>query len=221
MAAETETLQARTRTAVGSAACARLREEGLVPAVLYGHGEDAVSLQVPYDDLDTILRHHGHVIELALDQGKTQPALLKEVQHDALGSTILHVDFLRVSLDEQIELEVPIELKGALKGEHAILQQMLDMAPIQCLPTAIPAAIVLSIANMEIGDTRHASDLKVPQGVTLMADPDTVVVTVTEARAAEVEEEAELAEAAPGAEEPEVIGREEDQEGPDEDKASE
>ncbi len=210
MATAGETLHAKTREERGTKACRRLRDEGQVPAVLYGHEEKAVVLQVPYEELEAALRHHSRMIELRLDD-RSETVLVKDVQYDAFGMQLVHADFQRVKMDETLEIEVPVILKGKPKEEHAVLQQMLDAVEVECLPGNIPEEIVMTVGEMTIGDSRHVADLEAPEGVKLISDPETVVATVTAARAEEVEEEI-LAEAAPGAEEPELIRPEREEE---------
>ena len=208
MAQQTEALHAKKRDAAGTKACRRLRTQGLVPAVVYGHQEAPVMIQVPYEELQAALRHHSRMVELRLGRRKEQ-VILKEVQHDAFGMQLVHADFQRVALDEAIEIEVPVLLKGTPKQEHAILQQTLDNVEVECLPSNIPENIVGQVGQMQIGDTLHVSDLAVPEGVRLVTEAETVVASVTAAKAEALEEAAEEAEAALGAAEPEVIRREE------------
>jgi large subunit ribosomal protein L25 len=213
VAATGEILHAKKREAVGTNACRSLRDGGDVPAVLYGHKEEPVNLQVPYEELDAALRHHSRMVELRIGRQK-EPALLKEVQYDAFGMQLVHADFLRVAMDEAITLEIPIELKGRPKQEEAVLQQTLDSVEVECLPTDIPESIVGQVGDLEIGDTLHLSALEMPPKVKALTDPETVVATVTAAELEEPEEELEAAEAAlaAAAGEPEVIGREEGEE---------
>ncbi len=212
MAATGETLHAKKREAQGTRACRRLRAAGDVPAILYGHKEEPVMLQVPYEELEAALRHHSRMIELHMGR-KNEQALLKDVQYDALGQELVHADFLRVAMDEAITIEVPIELRGSPKEEHAVLQQTLDNIELECLPGDIPESIVGHVGDLRIGDALHVSDLTVPPKVRFLTDPETVVASVTPARAEAAEEELEEAEAALGAAaaEPELIGREEEQ----------
>jgi large subunit ribosomal protein L25 len=206
VATSTEALHAKKRTVTGTRACRRLRAEGEVPGILYGHKEEVVPVQVSHDDLLALLRRHSRMVELHLGRTKEQ-VLLKAVQYDAFGSDLVHADFLRVALDEVITLEVPIRLKGSIKQEHAVLQRMLGNLEIECLPAQIPEEIVGQVAHMQIGDTLHVSDLAVPPGVKVLVPGETVVATVTPAKA-EAVETAVAAEAAPAAAEPELIRRE-------------
>ena len=116
MATQTAQLQASARPELGSRANKRLRDTGQIPAVLYGHKEAVVPLKLRKKEISVYLAHGTHVFDLTLD-GKTQKVLIKDVQYDHLGIEVLHVDFARVSLDEKVEITVPLELKGTPKGE--------------------------------------------------------------------------------------------------------
>jgi large subunit ribosomal protein L25 len=147
--------------------------------------------------------HHGtHLFDLSLD-GKNEKVLVKEVQYDHLGMEVLHVDFARVSLDERVEVTVPLELKGEPKGEAdgGVLQQIVAELELECLVTEIPDAIRHNVAEMALGDVLHIKDLQLPPGAKALQDEDLIVATVKE-----IAEEAP-AEVAEGAAEPEVIGR--------------
>jgi large subunit ribosomal protein L25 len=201
VAATSEKLNAKKREAVGTRACERIREAGDVPVVLYGHKEETLSLQVPYEELDAALRHHTRILELTMDAHK-QSVLVKAVQYDVLGDDIIHADLLRVAMDEVIRLEVQVILKGTPKAEHSVLQRAIDAIEVECLPANIPESIPVNVADLEIGDIIHVSDLVPPAGVKFVSSPETIVASLTMA-----EEEAAPEVAAPveGAVEPEVI----------------
>jgi large subunit ribosomal protein L25 len=219
VASTSEALHARKREASGTKACRLLRQSGEVPAVLYGHKEETVPIQVSLEELETALRHHTRILELRLGK-KTENVLVREVQYDALGNEIVHADFLRVAMDEVVELRVAVVLKGAPKIEHTVLQQTLDAVEIECLPANIPDAIVLNVADLKEGESKEVRDLVVPPGVKILTDPDIIVATLTKAA------EEEVVAAAPaevGAAEPELIGRkpeevEEGEEAPEKEK---
>ena len=151
------------------------------------------------------LNHGAHLFNLALD-GKNETVLVKEVQYDHLGADVLHVDFARVSLDEKVEVTVPLELKGEPKGEAdgGVLQQILVELEVECLVTEIPDRIVHNVSEMALNDVLHIKELKLPAGVRVLQDEDLIVATVKE-----IQEEviAPAAVAEEGAAEPEVIGR--------------
>jgi large subunit ribosomal protein L25 len=207
MAVQTANVTAKPRSELGSRANKRLRDAGFIPGVIYGHKEAVVPVTLPKKEVVGHLEHGAHLFDLSLD-GRSEKVLVKEVQYDHLGMEVLHVDFARVSLDEKVEITVPLELKGTPKGEAdgAVLQQFITDLEIECLVTDIPHAIVHNVTEMEKDSELHIKDLKLPQGVRVMQDEDLLVAAVRE-----VQEEAP-AEAAEGTAEPEVIGRKDEAE---------
>jgi large subunit ribosomal protein L25 len=218
--AATETLHAKKREVRGSRACRRLRAEGLVPAILYGRKEEPEPLQIPYEELEEPLRRHSRILELHVGR-KKESVLVKDVQYDAFGSEIVHVDFVRVAMDEMVTLEVPIVLKGATKQEHAVLQQALDAVEVECLPGDIPESFVAMVGHLQVGEIVRVAQLDVPKGVRILTDPETIVATLT--LAMKEEAVAAPAEAEVAAVEPELIGREkkEEEELPEEEEKKE
>jgi len=207
--AATETLHAKKREVSGSRACRRLRAEGLVPAILYGRKEEPEPLQISSEELEETLRHPSRILELHVGR-KKESVLVKTVQYDAFGSEVVHVDFVRVAMDEQVTLEVPIVLKGTPKREHAVLQQALDAVEIECLPGDIPESFVTPVGHLQVGEMVRVAQLEVPKGVRILTDPETVVATLT--LAMKEEAVAAPAEAEVAAVEPELIGREKKEE---------
>ncbi|MCC6416739.1 MAG: 50S ribosomal protein L25 [Gemmataceae bacterium] len=202
--AESVTLVAQERKSRGSSEARRLRRTGMVPGVLYGHKEATIALAVSHDELNKAVRHGVRVIDLQAD-GKTEKALIREIQFDHLGSDILHVDFTRVSVDERIEVEVRIEIRGIAPGAAAggILEQPMHNIEVECPALSIPESIRVNVNELQLGGAIHVRELKLPEGVKALADPDAIVVHLV-APAAELEEPT-----GPAAEqaEPEVIGR--------------
>ena len=204
--AESVLLEAQPRQGRGSQAARRLRRQGLVPAVVYGHKEATLSLALSAEELEKIIRHGVRVVDLRAD-GKDEKALIRDVQWDHLGKEILHVDFTRVAMDERIVVTVPLELRGTAPGVAAggVLDQPIHTLSIECLAISIPDSIRVPIGELQLDAAIHVRDLVLPPGVKVMADPDAIVVHVTpkpieaEAPAAPVE--------APEQAEPEVIGR--------------
>jgi large subunit ribosomal protein L25 len=143
------------------------------------------------------------VFDLAID-GKSEKVLVKDVQYDHLGAEVLHVDFARVSLDERVEVTVPLELRGTPKGEAdgGVLQQLVAELEIECLVTDIPDAIRHNVSEMGLDTDLHVRDLQLPPGVKALQDEDLVLAQVREVK----EEEVAPTEVAEGGE-PEVIGR--------------
>ena len=194
---------AKPRSELGSRANKRLRDSWMIPGVIYGHKEAVVPVTLPRKEVSNHLSHGAHIFDLSLD-GKSEKVLVKDVQYDHLGLEILHIDFARVSLDERVEVTVPLELKGTPKGEAegGVLQQIVAELEIECLVTEIPDRVTHNVSEMGVDDALHVKDLTLPAGAKAMQDPDLIVAMVKV-----IAEEA----AAPAAEgesaEPEVIGR--------------
>jgi large subunit ribosomal protein L25 len=201
MATQSIQVTAQPRNELGSRANKRLRDAGLLPGVVYGHKEAVVPVTLPKKELVTHLNRGAHVFELALE-GKNERVLVKEVQYDHLGLEVIHVDFARVSLDEKVEVTVPIELKGTPKGEAdgGVLQQIVSELEVECLVTEIPDAIRHNVSDLALNDVLHIRDLKLPPGVRAIPDGEVIVATVKEIADTETPAEGETAE-------PEVIGR--------------
>ena len=204
--AETMVLEAQPRTKHGSRHAEKLRKQGQVPAVLYGHKEATISLALDSDGLTKAIRKGARVLDLKTDGG-TQKALISEIQWDHLGVELVHVDFKRVDVNERIHVSVPVELRGIAPGVTGggVLEQPMHALHVECLAISIPQSIRVNIGELQIGGAIHVSELHLPEGVTALDDPESVVVTVKQPL---VEEAAPAAPAAAeGAAEPEVIGR--------------
>lgn len=198
------------REKVGSGHATRLRNGGHVPVVLYGNKKDTLSLTVAESDLQTFLRTGNRLVELRLgDVART--AIVRDVQFDPLTDAVLHADFVRVEKDQEIEDRVPILYKGRAKGttEGGIFQAVRDSLMLRCRPVDLPKEIVVDVSHLGVHDGLHASDLKLPAGVTLKTPPTALLCTVITVKVAAVA--ATPAEGAPA--EPEVIGRKEAAEG--------
>ncbi len=215
--AETLSLETRPRGDLGSANSRRLRRSGLIPAVLYGKKVDNVNLAVSREAFETILRHHGRVLDVVLPDGRVEKAMIREVQYDPFGEEVLHVDLGRVALDEKIHVTVPLVLTGdpvgVAKGGH--LEVNLHELEIECLAGAIPDNIKVSIAAMELDQQMRVKEIPVPEGVKILEGEDVVVVHVAPPRLEEPVPGVVAPEAATGAE-PEVIAKgkkEEEEEG--------
>ena len=216
-------LTASPRTASGSRAAGRLRREGLVPAVVYGHGADPVSVAVVHRELRAALSTEaGSNALLDLEvEGEAVLALVKEMQRDAVRNVVTHVDFIRVSRDEAVTVEVPIHLEGEASevtaGGGTLDQQLFNLA-VTATPGNIPAAITYDVSGLTIGDSVRVGDLSLPAGVTTDVEPEEPVAVAQVSQAAQEAEaldieaaaalEAEEGEAAEGAEVPEAASAE-------------
>jgi len=168
--------------------------------VLYGHGEETVSLSIATDEIGALLRHGGRVVEL---QGAvTGNALVRAVQWDSVGSGVLHLDLTRVSTGEMVDTTVPVKLRGTAPGtkQGGIVEHVLHELEIRCPVTTLPEELQVSINHLELGQTIHVSDLVLPEGARAVADATAVVVHC-------VLPAAEQETAAAAATEPELIGR--------------
>jgi large subunit ribosomal protein L25 len=177
----TDTLHVKNRADIGSASTRRLRRSGLVPAVLYGHGEPNVNLVLPADEVLELVRHHGKTVKLtgAVDEH----ALVKKVQFDALGSDVLHLDFYRVRLDEKVVTKLPIRLHGQAAGVLAggMLRETVREVEIRCPVVSLPDDLQLNINDIGIGGHKTAGDVILPEGAELLTAKELVVVQVVEA----------------------------------------
>ncbi len=195
-------LEAEVREHTGTRHAAAVREQARIPAVVYGHKQSPVAVSLNEHDFVEGL-HHGHRLMDITINGKTEQVMVKDLQYDHLGRNIIHADLVRVDLSETVQISVGIELKGTAPGteEGGIIEAPHDSIEVECKVTDIPDTIVVSVKEMNIGDSIHAGDLELPPGVTLISAEDMLIATchvVTEAEAAEEEEE--------GPEAPEVIG---------------
>src|SRR3954464_10323347 len=197
MATQAPQIQASIREQLGSRANKRLRDAGHLPGVVYGHKEAIIPVTLPKKEVVNHLNKGAHLFDLSLD-GKSEKVLVKEVQFDHLGLEVLHVDFARVSLDEKVEVTVPLELKGEPKGEAegGVLQQIVAELEVECLVTDIPDAIRHNVSEMGVDDVVHIKALKLPTGVRALQDEDLIVaqVKVIEETEAAPAAEAETAE---------------------------
>jgi len=197
--AETTTtkLDVTSRVAGGSREVRRLRRSGRVPGVLYGGGGDSVSFDADARELRLALASSGAVLDLSVDGAKATPVVLKETQRDPVRGETVHVDLLRVRLDQAIHAVVQLELTGTEDApgvkEGGVLEQTTRELNVEALPTAIPESIVHDVGEMQIGDHIGLADVKIPDDVTLLDDiEETVVATLSPPRLqAEVEEEIE------------------------------
>lgn len=205
--AEMVKLEAQPRQPHGSQAARRLRRQGLIPAIIYGHKEANVAVSLPAADVERALRHGVHVVDLKAGD-KSETALIKAAQWDHLGQHLIHVDFARVSADERVTVTVPLELRGTAPGvtHGGLLDQPLHSLAVECPVLNVPESIRVPVGELEVGQAIHVKDLVLPPNVTTKADPDAIVVHVV-AKAAEPAAAAAPVAEVPGAAEPEVIGR--------------
>ena len=202
-----EAIEVEIRDWCGKRRNKRSRAAGKIPAVLYGHGKENISLSVPAEKLIAAVRQGTRVVDLT--GGVKETALLRELQWDTFGLDLLHVDFTRVSADEKIEVSVLVTLRGESPGskEGGVIEHLVHEVLIECLAAAIPEKFELNINELNLHETLTAANLKLPEGTTLLIDVETVLAQCVEP-AEELEEEVMAVDGA----EPEVIGRKEEEE---------
>jgi large subunit ribosomal protein L25 len=189
---------AEPRTEFGKGAARRVRRAGRVPAIVYGHGTDTRHVTLPGHELLMALKTPNVLIEVAGLSSRSQLTLPKAVQRDPLRGNIEHVDLIMVRRGEKVTVEVPVQVTGEVEPGGLLDQQMVRLA-VEAEATAIPQAIDVDVEGMAIGAALHAGDLTLPQGVTLAAEAESLVLHVLAAPTAE-QIEAELGEV-PAAEE--------------------
>ena len=185
-------IDAQPRTEFGKGPARRTRRGGRVPAVLYGHHAEPRHLTLPGHEVLLALRTANVLIRLEGLPGGAQLALPKAVQRDPIKGYVEHVDLLLVRRGEKVTVDIPLTLVGEI-GPDGLLDQQLVQISVEAEATNIPPGIDVDIEGMRIGDSVHAGDLRLPRGVTLAVEPDTLVVHVLAAPTAE-QIEAELGE---------------------------
>src|SRR6476469_8357065 len=184
----TVSFTAQPRETTGKGAARTLRARGQVPAVIYGHDIQPKSLSLNARDLDKMLGHiqaESTVIEVTVD-GRTSKTLIREIQRHPIKRQILHVDFQALVAGEKVTVNIPITLTGIPEGvklEGGVLEQPLRELEIEVDPSNIPDHFELDVSNMKIGDSLHVSDIKAPEGVEILDDPETSVAVVAAPRA--------------------------------------
>lgn len=187
----------------------RLRQTGKIPAVLYGHGEGTVMLTTSEKEINKMIDIGSHIV--ALEGEVTGTAQVKEVQWDALGSNVLHLDLARVDENEKVEVTLQVELHGEAPGtkDGGVVKLVRKAVSIQCPVSAIPDKIVCEIGELQLDGVISAGDLELPNGAELTNSPDQTIASCSEPKA---ESSADADEATEGAE-PEVIGEDKTEEG--------
>ncbi|MCS7168015.1 MAG: 50S ribosomal protein L25 [Gemmatales bacterium] len=200
----TTTIMAKLRTDLGSHAARKSRRQGQLPAVIYGHKIEPIHILVKQEDVWSLIRRGERVVDVCVDNRPPEKCFVRDVQWDAFGKQVLHVDFVRIRTDERVRTTVPIHIRGTPVGLQAggVLQQPLHSLEVECLAVNVPEAIRVNVADLQLGQAIHVRDLKLPEGVIPLVDPEAVVVQVAAPKA-----EVTPTEVTPGPTEPEVIGR--------------
>lgn len=172
-----EALVVEKRETTGTLRIRRLRKEGKVPAVLYGHGQENLNLSIDSRAVAKMV-DHGHYV-VALSGAVTDTAMIKDVQWDAFGSEILHIDLARVDASEAIEVSLPLHVKGESPGAGlgGMVSQLSHELKITCPANMVPDFLDISIDNLEIDGHVTAADVELPKGATLIGDPAETLIT--------------------------------------------
>jgi large subunit ribosomal protein L25 len=192
------TLVATPRTGKGSAIARRLRAEGHIPGILYGRGMEPISVTVERREFRMALSGPAGVntiLDLHVG-GQSFPAVVKELQRHPIKRTVNHIDFLQVSMDEEIVVHIPVRLHGEAKAVVAaggLVDPAVDTIEVSCKPADLPNEFLIDVTDMQPDTVIRLSDIPMPAGVTPLGDPDMAVVTVL-TTAAEIEEPAAEAE---------------------------
>jgi large subunit ribosomal protein L25 len=182
VSAKTDVLHVELREKTGTLATTRLRRTGRVPAILYGHGQATQHLSIASTEIRTLLRHHGKAV--TLDGAVNETALVSELQFDALGIEVLHLDLIRVNLQERITITVPVHLTGDAIGSRSggVLLENMHEVEIRCSAGAIPEFLSLNVSDLEVGGHKIAGDLTLPEGVELLTPREVVVAHIEKPR---------------------------------------
>ncbi|GEK89070.1 large subunit ribosomal protein L25 [Alkalibacterium putridalgicola] len=200
-------LTATKRTETGTSASRRAREEGKIPAAIYGREVDTVSVLLDRKDFEMTLREVGSngVFDVEVD-GDTYHVFVKEKTNAALKPEIYHVDLLAFTKGQKVNMTIPVYITGEEAISEGIVSQSISELEVSVAPAEAPSEFTVDVSEMEIGDTKHVSDIEIDDSIELLSDTDSTVVSVS---APQIEEEPE-----PTADdempEPEVIGEDED-----------
>jgi large subunit ribosomal protein L25 len=206
--AEKVVVKAEKRETRGKNVSRRLRAEGKIPVVVYGGGSQSIAAAASLSDLAAILRTDAGVntvFSLDIEGEGINDVIFQDRQIDAVIGRMIHADLRRFAKGEKIEMTVPIHLLGhpeGLQEEGAVLSQALREIKVLCEPANTPESIDIDVTNLNAGDSIHVSDLKIPDGVEIHDDPETLVASIITVK--EVELEPQVEEGG----EPEVVGEE-------------
>jgi large subunit ribosomal protein L25 len=182
VSAKTDVLHVELRDKTGTAATIRLRRTGMVPAVLYGHGQPSQHLAIASSEIRTLIRHHGKTV--TLDGAVQDTALVSDLQYNALGTEVLHLDLIRVNLQERVTLSVPVHLTGDSIGARSggVLLENMHEVEVRCSAGSIPEFLALNVSDLNVGGHKTAGDLTLPEGVELLTPKETVIAHIEKPR---------------------------------------
>jgi large subunit ribosomal protein L25 len=193
-------IETQIRTKAGKGVARKLRHTGQTPGVLYGPKAETISLSVNTHKLNMLLNSAGgepllFTLNLRSNgDSSSHTALIKDLQLHPVDDRIRHVDFYEVLMDKDVQVDVPITAVGKAKGvevDMGVLEIIQRTVRISCLPLAIPRDIQIDVSDLGLGDAIHVADITPPEGVRLMDDPETTLMTIVASRAEEEEEEEE------------------------------
>lgn len=170
-------IAAVSRTEFGKGAARRARRDGLVPAVLYGHGADPIHISLPGHDILLALRVANALLAISIDGGRPQLALPKQVQRNPVKGSIEHVDLVIVKKGEKVTVEVPLVVVAEDKADRIVVMDQQTIT-LEVEATNIPAQIDIDATRLEIGDTVTAQDLVLPEGAVFPGEPDDLILSI-------------------------------------------
>ncbi|MEQ8329045.1 MAG: 50S ribosomal protein L25/general stress protein Ctc [Longimicrobiales bacterium] len=210
----TKTLNATKRDATGKGAARKFRQQGRVPAVVYGKDLDSIHLTVDAQEalhLFETISVENTIVELAVD-GDDAPhqTLVREIQAHPFRRELIHIDFLRVQAGVMVELEIPVHLEGTpvgVKQHGGVLDHVIHELPVKCIPSKIPDQIVIDVSHLDVNEAIHVSDLDLGEGVEITISPEQTICGVSIPKTPTLDAEEAAAEEAA---EPELVGEDED-----------
>ncbi|MCX8128860.1 MAG: 50S ribosomal protein L25 [Clostridia bacterium] len=186
-------LNLEERKNIGGGKVKRLRKAGYIPAVIYGRSMESIPTQIKASEFREFLMKHGKnsifTTEFAAEQDMS--VLVKDIQYDMLKNAVSHVDFQRVSINEKIHAAIPVRITGdnRLKGTGSVIVHQLDEVIVECLPQNVPHHLNADVSGMTPGHSLTAAQLHLPQGVTLVTEPGSVILAVTGGKSADLQVE--------------------------------
>jgi large subunit ribosomal protein L25 len=192
--ADDNKLVAEIRTVFGKGAARRIRAVGKIPAVIYGHGTEPQHVTLPNHEVSLILRKANAVLDLDIE-GKSQLALVKDVQKDPVRQIIEHIDLVIVRKGEKVTIDIPIHVIGEAAPGNQVLQDA-NTVSIEAEATNIPERLTVDIEGLTDGTQIRASDITLPEGSSLVSDPDTLIIGITSATDSDLGESETSADAA-------------------------
>lgn len=210
-------LKAEIRDGAGKKVAKGLRKKGLIPAILYKGGKDALKLKLATDDLEEVLHTKaGENVLITLkisgqEKVRDKTVIIKEIQRHPVKDEILHVDFNEISLTETLKVNIPLVSHGepiGVKTDSGILEHVMWELQIECLPTAIPEKIEVDVSNLKIGDAIYVKNILAPEGIKILNNPELIAMIVKPPRLEVPKEEAVIEEVS----EPELIRKKKEEE---------